>query len=653
MVQAKARAQAPAGPLPAHVVGTAGHIDHGKSRLVLALTGTDPDRLPEEKARGITIDLGFAAMRLADGRRVAFVDVPGHERFVRTMVAGASGIDLALVVVAADEGPMPQTVEHLAILDLLGVRQGIVALTKVDLVDREWRDLVSGEVEALLAGSGLAGAPVIPVSALTGEGLGDLRAVLAERLAALAPRTLEGPARLPVDRVFTRPGFGTVVTGTLAAGRIRREDRLTLYPAGREVRVRGVEVHGQARDEALAGERTALNLAGVGREAVARGDVVAAPGAVQVTRTLAADVRLLPTAPALRSGRTVHVHAGTAQSTGRLVWLDADSVDGQRSPDALPAPARIHLRHAMALHNGDRFIVRAGTPLGTIGGGTVLDPHGEAYRRRRTASLQALDAMRGDATTALVLAALAQAAGAPQTTAELGAATGLGEEVLDRALTRLAEAGRVVEPPGGGHLTAQGWQAIEGAVLAAIGAYHEAHPLRPGAPREEVRRQAAARLDGRRFGLVVAAWQAAGLLTAERDRLALASFRPGEGAAAAAIDAVAQRLRQGGLGGLGAEEAVVGVADGAEILALLVARGQAVRLPEGLVLHADAVAEARAALEAMLARDGAVGAAAYRDALGVSRRVAVPLLEHFDALRVTRRQGDLHVALGPARTGPS
>jgi selenocysteine-specific elongation factor len=645
------KAARPAGgrsPLPAdaptpHIIGTAGHIDHGKSRLVLALTGVDPDRLPEEKARGITIDLGFAPVLLPGGVRAAFVDVPGHERFVHTMVAGASGVDLALLVVAADEGPMPQTAEHLAILELLGVERAVVALTKVDLVDEEWRAVAEEAVRDLIAPTPYRDAPVLAVSALRGDGLDELRRALADALAGLAPRPDEAPARLAVDRVFTRPGFGTVVTGTLVSGRVRRDDRLRLYPADAEVRVRGVQVHGEAREEARAGERTALNLGGVEREAVRRGDVVAAPGAVAVSRVVAADVRLVADAPAVRTGRTVHVHTGTAQCAARLVWLAAD----ERAGGAGPAPARLHLARPLALAVGDRFILRTPSPPRTIGGGVVLDPAGERYRRWRAASLAELDEVRRGGSGARVRTALARAGGRPLEGPELAAAAGVTAEAAEAAVRSLAAAGAVREAPGGGWVLAEAWRGWERAVADALAAYHREHPLRPGAPREEVRRRAAAALDGRRFALAVEEWRRAGWLRAERERLALADFRPASSPQARqAVEEVEERFRAAGLDPPAAARAVEGAVDGEEILALLVADGRLVHLGEGLYLHAEAVARARTVLEGLLAAGEGVTASAFRDALGASRRVAVPLLEHFDRIRLTRRQGDVHVAAG-------
>jgi len=603
----------------------------------------DPDRLPEEKARGITIDLGFAPLPLPGGGQAAFVDVPGHERFVRTMVAGASGIDLALLVVAADEGPMPQTREHLAILDLLGVPRLVAVLTKRDLVDDEWLALVEADVVAMLAHTPYAQAPVVAVSAATGDGLDALRALLARAIAQAPGHPVDAPSRLPVDRVFTRPGFGPVVTGTLIAGAIAAEDRLVVYPAGTPVRVRRVQVHGRDRDRAEAGERTALNLGGIERAALARGDVVAAPGAVVVSRVLVADLRLVPAAVPLRTGRTVHIHVGTAERVGRLVWLDADVVAGGEG-----AAARFHLRAPLPVAAGDRLVVRGGTPVATVGGGVVLDVRGEGYRRGRRESLEALAAARTGGDRARILAALGRSHGQPQDVASLAGACGLTDSAVADALAMLASGGEVAEVPGGGWLAGGDWRRIGEEVATTLAAYHAAHPMRPGAPREEVRRRAAPGLDGRRFAAAVEGWRREGRLAARGDRLALPGHVPAQGEQAqAALAAVSGRLRAAGLAVVAAADAGAGVADADEVLALLVANGEAVRLGDAGYVDAGAVAGARAVLLEMLAAGAGVMAAAYRDRLGVSRKVAVALLEHFDAVHLTRRQGDAHVAAAP------
>jgi selenocysteine-specific elongation factor len=350
------------------VVGTAGHIDHGKSALVEALTGTNPDRLEEEKRRGITIDLGFAHLDLGDDLRVAFVDVPGHERFVKNMLAGVGGIDLVLLVVAADESIKPQTREHFQICTLLGIPSGLVAITKSDLVDRDMLDLVALEIHDLVRGSFLEGAPIVPVSARTGDGLDTLKMQLRRLGLEIQPRASDRPFRLPIDRSFVMKGFGAVVTGTLVAGRIRKEDEVEIFPLGRGARVRGIEVHNQPASEAIAGQRTALNLVGVEARELARGMVLAPPGLFEATSRLDCTLALLSSVRALKNRARVHFHCWTAETVAEVVLLDSRELKAGES-----ARAQLRLADPGFFFPGDRFIIRQFSPLVTLGGGTVLD----------------------------------------------------------------------------------------------------------------------------------------------------------------------------------------------------------------------------------------------------------------------------------------
>jgi selenocysteine-specific elongation factor len=380
------------------VIGTAGHIDHGKSTLVHALTGIDPDRLKEEKERGITIELGFAHTVIGD-LTVAFVDVPGHERFVKTMLAGVAGLDGVLLVIAADESVMPQTREHFEICKLLQVRQGVVVLTKADAVDDETLELVRLEVRDLVAGSFLQDAPMLPVSARSGAGLDDLRAAIVAMASRVVRRGQAGTARLPIDRAFSMQGFGTVVTGTLVAGRIRVDDEVALLPGAELVRVRGVQVHGRRRDEAVAGQRTALNLVGIEVADVGRGRTLAAAGSLTVTRRVDAVLQILPGARALRHGSRVRFHHGTSEVLARVSLVGP--VAGEVAPGAESA-VRIRLERPAALVRGDRFIVRAYSPPRTIGGGEVLDPDPPRAGIRTTAAVQRFAALRAETTEAVV-----------------------------------------------------------------------------------------------------------------------------------------------------------------------------------------------------------------------------------------------------------
>src|SRR3982075_1998427 len=370
------------------VVGTAGHIDHGKTSLVKALTGTDTDRLPEEKARGITIDLGFAFLEEPDGLTIEVVDVPGHERFIKNMLAGVGGIDLALLVVAADEGVMPQTREHLAIVDLLGIRSGVVALTKRDLVDDDWLELVQADVEETLKSTTLAGVPIVPCSATTGVGLDTLRGVIQELLAKERMRPNAAPPRLPIDRVFTVAGFGTVVTGTLIDGELHLGQELEVQPGGMKARVRGLQSHRKKLETIPAGTRTAVNLSGLAVEDLRRGQVLGAPGTLKSTRALDARLRLIGDARPLRHNAELSFHTGAAETLGKLSLLDRDEL--QPGDEAW---VQIRLQDPVAQARSDLFILHLPSPSMTVGGGTVVEPDARRHRRRQPAILQQLEVL--------------------------------------------------------------------------------------------------------------------------------------------------------------------------------------------------------------------------------------------------------------------
>lgn len=420
---------------PSLVLGTAGHIDHGKSSLIKALTGTDPDRLKEEQSRGITIELGFARLELPSGRSMGVVDVPGHEKFVRQMVAGATGVDVVLLVIAADDGIMPQTREHLAIIDLLGVERGVVALTKSDLVDPEWVELVKADVEELLSGTSIEGSPVVPVSSRTGAGLSELLATLDEVAVDTPSKHAELPLRLPVDRVFTIAGAGTVVTGTMWSGSAAKDDPVEIYPSGVEGRVRGVQVHSEHVERANAGQRVAMNIAGVEREQIGRGDIIAAPGTLQVTDRFDARFVYLgfPGEDKLfESGARVHVHHGTREVLGRVLLIERDSLSPGES-----ALAQVRLEEPLAPRYDDRFIVRSYSPVFTIGGGVVLDtlpPRRTVLKPHERELLEAL--LAHDLSSASV--GLLASRGLPMTSAQVAAALGVPRSQVADELNKAA-----------------------------------------------------------------------------------------------------------------------------------------------------------------------------------------------------------------------
>jgi selenocysteine-specific elongation factor len=638
-------ASAEAAPPAAGVIGTAGHVDHGKTTLVRALTGIDTDRLPEEKRRGISIDLGFAHLALPSGRQAGVVDVPGHERFIRNMVAGASGIDLVLLVVAADEGVMPQTREHLDIALLLGVTRGVVALTKADLAEPDWCELVAEEVGELLRGTPLAGAPQVPVSAVTGQGLPELLQALDRGLQDVRPRQDRGFVRLAVDRVFTVAGFGTVVTGTLTSGAVALEDRLELLPQGLAVRVRGLQVHGRPVERARAGQRVAINLGGVERSGVRRGDVLATPGSLEAQTLLAVRLRALPGRErGLRHGQRLHLHLGTAETVCRLTLLETDEL----APGA-EGFGLLRLERPLAAGRGDRFILRSYSPVTTVGGGVVLEA-GRRFRRHSPADLQALVlAEKGDPAE-LLLEALAGPV--PQPLAVAARQAGLPPAEATALAEALAAQGKVVALGGAAeaavYIAAPALEALRHRVREVLAAYHRAHPLRPGMTREELRRAALEGAEARVVAAVLARLEAEGLVHIRGERVALRDFAPSLPPAlqpvaerlVAALEAaglqpppVAEALQSAGFAG-GEEER-------SELLAYLVEAGRLVRVDPALYFGAQALAAAVERVRAHLRAHGTMTVAELRDLLGVTRKHAVPLAEYLDAARVTRREGDV------------
>src|SRR6516162_9646504 len=493
-------AAAPGVALRLAVVGTAGHIDHGKTALVRRLTGVDTDRLPEEKKRGISIDLGFAPLVTPAGVRVGIVDVPGHERFVKNMLAGVGGIDCVLLIIAADEGVMPQTREHLAIVRLLGIPSGVVVLTKSDLAEREWIELVRRDVRALLVGGALADAPIVEFSAVTGAGTAELLAALDQQLAQTANRSLDEPARLPVDRVFTVEGFGTVVTGTLWRGIVRSGDALELLPQARPVRVRRVQVHGHTVDEAHAGQRTALALHGVERDEIERGDWLVAPGSLKPSRILDVRFELLPDYPReWKRDVRVRFHLGASERIGRLVLLEGETLAPGRS-----ALAQIRLERPAVAARGDRFVIRSYSPSRTVGGGSIIEPVAERRRRSDVAGLDSLGVHESGTLESRVIEKLSSWT---KTASTDQLATEVGESVtaVQAALEGLVRHGSVVSPASGRWLSDSRWGDAREQVLHAVREYAEKNPARYGIMKGELKAGLKSSLDAGLFDLAFAA----------------------------------------------------------------------------------------------------------------------------------------------------
>jgi selenocysteine-specific elongation factor len=625
------------------IVGTAGHIDHGKTALVRRLTGVDTDRLPEEKKRGISIDLGFAPLTTPAGVRVGLVDVPGHERFVKNMLAGVGGMDLVLLVIAADEGVMPQTREHLAIVQLLGVPRGIVVLTKRDLVDDDWLALVTREVRELLAPGPLAGAPVVAVSSTTGAGVPALLATLDAQLAEVAARHADEPARLPVDRVFTVEGFGTVVTGTLWRGRIRTGDALELAPGERAVRVRRVQVHGETVDEALAGQRTAVALHGVEREQVARGHWLQGPASLRASRLLDVRFELLPDAPrALRADTRVRFHLGAAELIGRLVLLEGEGLEpGGR------ALAQVRLEQATAAARGDRFVVRQYSPSRTIGGGVVIDPAAERRRRRDVAGLATLEVHESGSLEARLEERLA-AATRPVAAEALAQEVGEALPLVQAALARMEAAGSVVQAVPGRWIGDDHWGEAREAIEAVVRDYAERHPARYGVMKGELKSGLKARIETALYDAAYDALVREGVLQqrGERVRPAGAEWVPPTEVAALLVRlealleaegfAVPENDKWKAALGAGATEAAS--------LGFFLER--LVRVNTEFTYTAAQMTRMRAVLGEWFAGHGTLTVSEFRGITGASRKFAVPLLEHADRLGWTVRVGDERKAGG-------
>ena len=645
------------------VVGTAGHIDHGKTALVRALTGIDTDRLREEKRRGITIELGFAHLALPDGTVAGVVDVPGHERFVRSMAAGAGGIDLVVLVVAADEGVMPQTREHLDICRLLGVPRGLVAVTKSDLLaglGADWLPLLEQDVREVTRGTFLEGAPIVPVSSATREGLDRLVAELARLAAEVPERPADGPAFLPIDRAFSLKGFGTVVTGTLLSGELKEGDEAALLPSSPGVgalRVRSVQVHGAGTPRALAGQRTAVNLPGVEPAAIRRGQVLVHPGVVPPSSVLDAELTLLAAAPrALRHRAKLLLHVGTAQVPATVALLDR----GELAPGAT-AFAQLRLGAPAAALPGQRFILRGFAVLEgrgkTVGGGRVLAVVAPKRRRGRPEALRQLEALaRGDG-DARVGAVLEMAGPAGLDLAALVGRTALSPKAVAAALERLGAKGGAVQFDRERRAWAAGPLAadLSARLVRAVEAFHAEKPLAAGIGREELRGRLPPVVDPRLYQRLVAQLAEKGELVVEGDhvkRRGHAAARAGE-AGAVKKDRLAEVLARGGLTPPWLSElpAAVGASAGdvQALLKLLAAEGRAVRVSAELWFDAAALAGLRDRLVAFLRERKSITTQEFKDLVGATRKHVIPLAEHFDKEKVTLRVGEKRVLRGEAK----
>ncbi|HLG51354.1 MAG TPA: selenocysteine-specific translation elongation factor [Chloroflexota bacterium] len=615
-----------------YVIGTAGHIDHGKSTLVRALTGIDPDRLREEKERGMTIDLGFAWLRLPSGREVSIVDVPGHERFIKNMLAGVGGIDLALLVVAADEGIMPQTEEHLAILDLLRVRRAVVALTKCDLVEADWLDLVRDEVAERLGRSRLSGAPIVAVSAVTGEGLPALLTALDAALDAIPPKPDLGRPRLPIDRAFTIAGFGSVVTGTLIDGALHVGDEVEILPEGLRSRIRGLQMHRQKVEQAAAGSRVAVNLAGLAVDALYRGQVLTSPGWLHPTTAINARLQVLDQAPPLVHGSEVSFHAGSAEVGAHVRILDGEVVrPGEEGW------VQLRFDRPVALVKGDLFIIRS--PNATLGGGEVVELHARRPRRRYVGIVQRLQVMQRGVPAEMIRQVLVDQPGL--TLPAIVEATGLPAQQAAAVLEELVRAGEVVRL-GEIYVAAAMLAALCQQVEQELRLYHARFPLRPGMPREELKSRLG--MAPRAFTLLLEYLTRDGRIVAEESVVRLMDHRVAfDGALGARVQAFLEALAADPYAPPALDDLAARFGLDDEVISALVAQGKIVRVSDTIAFTAEAFDALRRRVIEFLQEQGSASVAEVRDLLQTSRRYALALLEYFDQQHLTRRVGDMRV----------
>ncbi len=628
------------------IVGTAGHIDHGKSTLIEALTGTHPDRLEEEKRRGITIDLGFAFLE-DGGVRFGFVDVPGHERFVKNMLAGASGIDLVLLVISADEAIKPQTREHFEICRLLGVKRGVIALTKSDLVDAQSRELARMEVEEFVKGSFLANAAIVPVSAKNGDGLRELKKALEQAASQITEKDAGRYFRLPVDRSFPVKGFGTVVTGTLISGQVAVGDEVELLPEGKRLRVRGLETGGKSVERAEAGQRTAVNLAAVEHTALQRGMVIAAPGRFRATRRVDVRLALLASSPPLKHRARVHFHAGTSETIGEVYLYERSELAPAGS-----SLAQLRLQDDVVLVKGDRFIVRQFSPVVTIGGGEVLDPLARRPARKDTGRVAFLETLehgsREDAVRAMTERNVLGVPGS-----EIVARTGWLERELQEAANNLAAAKaiRMVSAEPLLLFSEPRFREMCETLCLRVEKFHKENPLSPGMTREDLRATLGKRVRPETFRSALEELVEQKRLTVQADLVKTPgseiTLTPEE---ERARQQIAQAFQKAGLAVPTVKEVLAQLSiesrRAEKILQMLLREKVLVRVSADLIFHTEALGKLTALLAGYKKSKGQrIGVPSFKELTGISRKYAIPLLEYLDRQRLTRRAGDERVIL--------
>jgi selenocysteine-specific elongation factor len=626
------------------ILGTAGHIDHGKTSLVRAVTGIDTDRLKEEKERGITIELGFAHLDLPNGQHIGVVDVPGHEKFVKNMVAGATGIDIVAMVIAADEGVMPQTREHMEICTLLGVQHGLVALTKVDMVDEEMLELAQEDVKEFTRGSFLENAPIIPVSAVTGQGVPEfVRAVeaLAKEVPDRPPSTL---FRLPVDRVFTMKGFGTVITGTLVSGRVQVGDPVMVYPSGVTSKVRGIQVHNESVNAAESGQRTAINFQGLDKEAVARGEVLSSPGVLKPSYMVDVHFHFLAAgAKPLKNRSRVRFHTGTSEILGNLILLERDELKPGEA-----TVAQLRLDTPVAVVKGDHYVVRSYSPVRTIGGGQVLNPIPPKHKRLKPEIVAGLKSILGSPPEKLIDFHLDAAGPAGASFGDLRLMTNLTDKQLDGALQAMmsGRAAIQVDKEARTFIHKRNFDLLVQETSADLQAYHKAFPLKSGMLKEELKSKLPPGTDVKLFNLVLNQMIKDNAIVQEEKTVRLKAHKVSlAGDEATLRQDILKIYKQGGLQPPFFRDVVESLkaepGQAKDVLNHMIEQGLIVRTKEDLFFHAEVIADLKQRLVKFLEENGEINPAQFKEMTGASRKFLIPLFEYFDAKNVTLRVGDV------------
>ncbi|MFH2219224.1 MAG: selenocysteine-specific translation elongation factor [Pseudomonadota bacterium] len=625
------------------ILGTAGHIDHGKTSLIKALTGIDTDRLKEEKLRGITIELGFASLDLPSGQHLGIVDVPGHEKYVKNMVAGATGIDIVSMVIAADEGVMPQTREHMEICALLGINHGFVVLTKIDMVDEEWLELVTEDIREFTRGTFLEEKPIVPVSSVTGQGIPEFIKTLDELSADVPPRSSAGIFRLPVDRVFTMKGFGTVITGTLVSGRVQVGDTVRVYPSSVISKVRGIQVHNLSVDVAEAGMRTAINFQGLEKAAVNRGEVLARPGDLKPSYMVDISFHFLKSNKKPIKTRTpVRFHTGTSEVLGNLVLLDTEEI-----LPGVSTPAQLRLDSPVAVVKDDRFVIRSYSPIRTIGGGHVINPIPPKHKRFKPEVIKGLKGLAESTSEEIIEYHVMESLYRGVTFTDLKLMTNMPDKQLDNSLQDLLSKRSIilVDKENRIFIHHGSFEKLKQEFTQCMEKYHGANPLKAGMPKEELKSRLPSAPGSKLFNMTLSQMIKDKHIIAEENMVRLASHT-----ISLAVDQSAIKMkilnvyRESGLTPPYFKEfsKTLGVnpSQSKDVLMLLVDEGLIVKAKEDLYFHTEAIDGLKKRLVSFLENHEEITTPQFKDMVGVSRKYLIPLIEYFDAKNITLRVGD-------------